>query len=408
MSRRRKTPQRASRGLLTRLFSMMLGTMIAGVMIVAMQVPFLHERATSRLTLDAIKALPGSTPPIAWPLTGSAALIIPSLDVAQSWHNDVVPIASLAKMMTAYVTLKRLPLAQGATGPCLTISASDVAAYDEMKVTGQSAVAVATGESLCEIDLLGGLMVHSANNFALLLATLVSGNVPSFVVLMNQTAQRLGLTHTHYVEPSGYVDGSVSTALEQGELAVLLMKSPLIRSIVLMPSITLPVAGTVTSFTPFIGTDNVIGVKSGRTDAAGGCDVMAMTFKEGASTRVLYAVVLGQRGGNLLGPAGIAAFNLATSARANELDHYFVKGARFATLGWGSDRAAVGLRSGQHVWWWAGAKRLPLTLVMKRPSTSVRRGQLVGWLVVHGATTHRFALVAERTVSPPSLWQRLR
>ncbi len=387
---------------------MMLGTMIAGAMIVAMQLPFLHERATSRLTLDAIKSLPGSTPPIAWPSTGSAALIIPSMDVAQSRHNDIVPIASLAKMMTAYVTLKRLPLAQGATGPCLTVSASDVATYDEMKLTGQSAVAVAAGESLCEVDLLGGLMVHSANNFALLLATLVSGNVPSFVVLMNQTAQRLGLTHTHYVEPSGYLEGSVSTALEQGELAVLLMKSPLIRSIALMPSITLPVAGTVTSFTPFIGTDNVIGVKSGRTDAAGGCDVMAMTFKEGTSTRVLYAVVLGQRGGNLLGPAGIAAFNLATSARDNELDHYFAKGARFATLGWGADRVAVGLRSGQHVWWWAGSKRLPLTLEMKRPSTSVRRGQLVGWLVVHGATIHRFALVAERTVAPPSLWQRLR
>ena len=296
----------------------------------------------------------------------------------------------------------------GATGPCLTISANDVATYDEMKLTGQSSVAVAEGESLCEIDLLGGLLVHSANNFALLLATMVSGTVPRFVVSMNQTAQRLGLTHTHYVEPSGYLDGSVSTALEQGELAVLLMKSPLIRSIALMPSITLPVAGTVPSFTPFIGTDNVIGVKSGRTDAAGGCDVMAMTFQEGSSTRILYAVVLGQRGGDLLGPAGLAAFNLATSARDNELDHYFVKGTRFATLGWGRDRAAVGLRSGQHVWWWAGARRLPLTLTMQHPTSTVHRGQLVGWLVVHGASTHRFALVAERTVSPPSLWQRLR
>ena len=387
---------------------MILGTVIAGAIIVAMQLPFAHQRATSRLTLDAIKALPGSTPPIAWPTVGSAALIIPSMHVAQSWHNDVVPIASLAKMMTAYVTLKRLPLAAGATGPCLTVSANDVATYDEMKLTGQSYVAVAEGESLCEIDLLGGLLVHSANNFALLLATMVSGNVPSFVALMNQTAQRLGLTHTHYVEPSGYLDGSVSTALEQGELAVLLMKSPLIRSIALMPSITLPVAGTVPSFTPFIGTDNVIGVKSGRTDAAGGCDVMAMTFQEGSSTRVLYAVVLGQRGGNLLGPAGLAAFDLATSARDNELDHYFVKGTRFATLGWGSDRVAVGLRSGQHVWWWAGARSLPLTLTMQRPTSTVHRGQLVGWLVVHGASTHRFAVVVERTVSPPSLWQRLR
>jgi len=387
---------------------MVLGTVIAAAMIIAMQLPFAHERATSRITLDAITALPGSTPPLAWPSVGSAALIIPSMHVAQSWHDTVVPIASLAKLMTAYVVLKQLPLPEGSTGPCLTITSSDVATYDEMKLSGQSSVEVAVGESLCERDLLEGLLVHSANNFALLLATMVSGDVANFVTLMNDSAQRLGLTHTHYVEPSGYLDGSVSTALEQGELAALLMKSPLVRQIVLMANITLPVAGTVSSFTPFIGVDHVIGVKSGRTDAAGGCDVMAMTFQEGATTRVLYAVVLGQRGGDLLTPAGDAALALATSASENELDHYFAKGTSFATIGWGRNRVHAGLRVGEHVWWWAGEQRLPLTITMRRPTTTIRRGQLVGWLVVHGSSTRRFALVAQATVSPPSLWQRLR
>ena len=49
----------------------------------------------------------------------------------------------------------------------------------------------------------------------------------------------------------------------------MLMKSPLVRAIVDQTSVTLPVAGTVSSFTPFVGVDNVIGVKSGRTAAAG-------------------------------------------------------------------------------------------------------------------------------------------
>ena len=60
---------------------------------------------------------------------------------------------------------------------------------------------------------------------------------------------------------------------------------------------TLPFAGTEPSFTPDVGIDNVIGVKSGRTQAAGGCDVMAMTFHDGSTTHVAYAVVLGQHGG---------------------------------------------------------------------------------------------------------------
>jgi hypothetical protein len=155
--------------------------------------------------------------------------------------------------------------------------------------------------ALCESDLLNGLLVHSASNYAVLLANMVAGSTTRSSQLMNQTAASLGLTGTTYVDVSGYDPGSVSTALDQARLAVLLMKSPLVRSIVDQPSVTLPDAGTVDSFTPYVGTDNVIGVKSGRTVAAGGCDVMAMTFKFGATTRTLYAVVLGQEGGDLLG-----------------------------------------------------------------------------------------------------------
>ena len=43
-----------------------------------------------------------------------------------------------------------------------------------------------------------------------------------------------------------------------------------------MPSVTLPVAGTISTYTPLLGFDGVIGVKSGFTTAAGGCDVLAV------------------------------------------------------------------------------------------------------------------------------------
>src|ERR1019366_2573588 len=107
-----------------------------------------------------------------------------------------------------------------------------------------------------------------------------------YVALMNQEATTLGLSGTHYDDVTGFSPLSVSTALDQARLATLLMKSVLVRSIVIQPSVTLPVAGTVASFTPYVGIDNVIGVKSGRTAEAGGCDVMAMTFPEGSSTKV--------------------------------------------------------------------------------------------------------------------------
>jgi len=387
-----------------RLAALVLGFVVAAALIVGMQLPLLHPVASTKL--DALHlGLRRATNPIAWPSEGSAAVVIPSLGVERSWHNSVAPIASLTKLMTAYVVLKHFPLAVGETGPCLTITPDDVTAYDQLKLTDQSSVAVTSGESLCEIDLLNGLLVHSASNYAVLLATMVAGNVTSFTSLMNQTAEQLGLNGTHYDDVSGFSNQSVSTALDQGRLAALLMRSPLVRDIVDQTSVVLPFAGTVYSFTPDVGIDNVIGVKSGRTAAAGGCDVMAMTFLNGTTTDVAYAVVLGQRGGNLLGPAGEAALSLEQSALTQ--DHVRLgAGTVVGTIGWGPHRTHVVLARSVRLTWWA-AKGPPSTQVHVRTfSSGIRKGQVVGFVSV-GARA-RLALIASAAVAPPSLWQRLR
>ena len=404
----RHSPHRpALRGLATRFFSLVLGAAVAGSLVVSMQLPLSHQAATSSVTLSALDP-PAVSGTVAWPNVGSAALVIPSLHVSESWHNRVVPIASLTKMMTAYVTLQKFPLATGQNGPCVTVKTGDVSTYQTMLQTDQSNVAIAVGESLCEADLLKGLLVHSANNYASLLAVMVAGSVPAFVTLMNESARALGLDSTHYVDVSGFDAGSVSTALDQGELAAVVMRSPLVRSLVMLPSVTLPIAGTVNSYTPYVGSDNVIGVKSGRTLAAGGCDVMAMTFPRGASNGVLYAIVLGQRGGDLLGPAGTAALALADSAL--RLQHRVVlgRGSVVAHVGWGSQRTAVVLTASHTVSWWSAQGTLPVSVQLRRFTSTIHRGDEVGWLVVRGVSVQRFALSAQSTVSPPTLWQRLR
>jgi len=321
-----------------------------------------------------------------------------------------VPIASLTKMMTAYVVLKKFPLSIGETGPCITVSDDDVATYESLSEEDQSSVVVYAGESLCEDDLLNGLLVHSASNYAVLLANMVAGSTTAFVTMMNDTAVSLGMTGTTYADVSGYDPGSVSTALDQARLAVLLMKSPLVRFIVDQPSVTLPDAGTVDSFTPYVGADNVIGVKSGRTLAAGGCDVMAMTFEFGGITRTLYAVVLGQEGGDLLGPAGEAALALANSARIVQVPHVHVFRATtsLGTIGWGSRRISFGVAATTRVTWSHRQRVLHVSVRMRHFSSAIHRGETVGWLTVHASTTRRLVLVANGDAAPLTLWQRLR
>jgi D-alanyl-D-alanine carboxypeptidase (penicillin-binding protein 5/6) len=225
---------------------------------------------------------------------------------------------------------------------------------------------------------------------------------------MNQEAVTLGLTGTHYDDVTGFSPGSVSTALDQAKLAVILMKSALVRAIVIQTSVTLPVAGTVASFTPLLGVDNIIGVKSGRTLEAGGCDVMAMTFSNGSSTKVLYAVVLGQRGGNLLGPAGEAALALANSAVASRLHYVFVKGLAVGEIYWNGRYVSFGLTHRREVWWWPAQPAPRVSVQVRRFTSSIRQGEVVGRLVVHGVNRHTFTLRALGNLSPPSLLQRLR
>jgi hypothetical protein len=173
-------------------------------------------------------------------------------------------------------------------------------------------------------------------------------------------------------------------------------------------SVTLPFAGTETSYTPDVGYDNVIGVKSGRTSEAGGCDVMAMTFQDGTTTRVAYAVVLGQEGGNLLTPAGEAALALDNSAVASRVSYVFQKDQVIGTISWGSHHVAFGLTAPHALWWWPALGAPHVSVVVRTFTSRIHRGELVGELHVVGFTTRTFALRALGNLSPPTLLQRLR
>jgi len=385
---------------------MMLGAALAGAIMVSMQLPLLHPRSQARVTMAPWPT--SAAPKLAWPSVGSAALDIPSLGVLRTHADHVAPIASLTKMMTAYVTLKHLPLSMNQSGTCLYVSSSDLETYAVMKQLDESSVPVVVGEQICEYQLLEGLLVHSAGNFAVMLADLVAGSQDQFVALMNDEAAKLGLTQTHYADVSGFSASSVSSARDQAKLAVLLMKSPLVRSIVIQPSVDLPVAGVQGSFTPYVGFDHVIGVKSGRTSAAGGCDVLAMTFQVGAKTRVLYAVILGARGGDLLGPAGDEALALADTAVANQIQHVIARGTVVARMGWDHHETAVVTAHAVHLTWWAAQGQPRLVVTWRYFTHAVRRGQVVGTLRVEGTTSARVPLVAAQNVAPATLWQRLR
>ncbi len=251
-------------------------------------------------------AVPANSVTLPWPATGEAAVAIPSIGVdVASGAEQPVPVASLTKLMTAYVILHDHPLALHAAGPSITVIQADVDDYDHDTVNDDSNAQVTVGEKLTEQQVLGGLLVHSADNYGDLLARWDAGSTTAFVAKMNAAAARLGMVHSHFDDASGISPASMSTAADVLKVAALDMADPTFASIVRLTSVTLPVAGTISTYTPLIGLQGVIGVKSGYTTAAGGCDVLGVVRTVHGRPVLLLAAVTGQTGVAVLAQAGL-------------------------------------------------------------------------------------------------------
>jgi D-alanyl-D-alanine carboxypeptidase (penicillin-binding protein 5/6) len=241
-----------------------------------------------------------------WPQVGQGAYALGHGPSAVSPDERPVPIASLAKVMTAYLVLKHYPLSATDSGPLLAVGPNDVADTDARRRDGQSIVELRAGEELTERDALMAMLLPSANNVAVLVARQVDGSIAAFVAEMNHTAHGLGMSHTTYTDPSGFDERTTSTAVDQLTLAQVVAGNDTLAAMMATPSYSLPVAGTVTNTNTLIGRDGFVGMKTGSDDAAGGCLMFRSWRHTDRGNEPLTGVVLGQRGRNLIA-AGLNA-----------------------------------------------------------------------------------------------------
>src|SRR5437764_3920600 len=249
------------------------------------------------------EALPSSV----WPAYGQAAFVQTGQSEVQAGLNQhAAAIASVAKVMTAYLVLRDHPLRLGEDGPTITLTDADVADTERRGRQRESVVSVAAGEELTEWQALQALLLPSANNIAAVLARWDAGSAERFGARMNAIARSLGMSHTRYTDPSGYDDATVSTAADQVRIVDRAMRLPVFASIVATPSATLPVAGSVRNTNTLLGYDGFVGVKTGSDDAAGGCFAFRAVRWIGGKRTAITGVVLGQPGHDQIA-VGLAA-----------------------------------------------------------------------------------------------------
>ncbi|WP_240507389.1 D-alanyl-D-alanine carboxypeptidase family protein [Streptomyces kanamyceticus] len=231
-----------------------------------------------------------------WPEEGQTALAVEKAGaLGVKGAQQPVPIASLTKVMTAYVILKEHPLKGGENGPVVKV---DEQAAAEAHSLSESTAPVRQGQLLSQRKLLELMLLPSGNNVARLLARWDSGSQKKFTAKMNAAAARLGMVHTTYTGASGFESTTRSTAADQLRLAREAMKEPALRATVALRSTKLPgQAEPVRNTNKLLERPGVIGLKTGSSTPAGGNLMWAAEIPDGTSHHVVYGVVLSQRVG---------------------------------------------------------------------------------------------------------------
>jgi serine-type D-Ala-D-Ala carboxypeptidase (penicillin-binding protein 5/6) len=182
--------------------------------------------------------------------------------------TDVLPIASLTKMMTALLVATH-------TRPSDTV----LITHDALNYTGSGVGLLPLGKRVPLVALLYGLLLPSGNDAAIALADDVAGTQQRFISLMNAKAHALALKCTHYTTVSGIVDrGNHSCAEDLALIAHLVLEQPLLAKVVASRSaiVPFPIKGGklfLYNNNPLLvtGYPGTNGVKTGFTDAAGVC-----------------------------------------------------------------------------------------------------------------------------------------
>ncbi|MFH8898414.1 D-alanyl-D-alanine carboxypeptidase [Streptomyces coeruleorubidus] len=346
---------------------------------------------TLELTAEDSYTFEGGKVDIPWPAKGQAALDVQGIGTfGSSGEQKPVPIASVAKVMTAYVILRDHPLKSGADGPKIDI---DQAAEDQSDAGQESTVDVTKGDKISQREALESILIASANNVARLLARWDAGSEKAFVGKMNDAAKDLGMKNTTYTDPSGLNNTTVSTAVDQVKLAKAAMEQPAFREVAAMMSYVDYKGTKHDNWNRLVGYNDVTGIKTGTTTSAlGNLVFSARKEVNGETRRIVGAVVRQPAGGpdnTILGAALHEGDKLIKAAQgALESATILKKGT---VVGYADDglggRTPVAVTEDVTAVGWAGLS-VKLTFAADELPHTAKAGKKVGTLTVGDGSTN--------------------
>lgn len=177
--------------------------------------------------------------------------------------------ASTAKIMSAIVALEYYKQDELLTVP-----------FNIYAVEG-SKMHLVPGEKVKVSTLLYGMMLPSGNDAAYTLSFHYPGGPDGFVDAMNKKSSQLKLFNTNFIDSDGYDDGNYTTAIELARLSAYAMQNSIFKKIVATRYIELSNSENshffyLENLNELLRYENVVGIKTGFTNEAGGVLVTAV------------------------------------------------------------------------------------------------------------------------------------
>lgn len=346
-----------------------------------------------------------ATPQLAWPNYGQAAVAIEGKGVvATHGSTKPQPTASTAKTIAMLAVQQKRPLKVGEQGPIITLTQADVDRYNTYISEDGSNTRVVAGETITQYQAMESVLLASSNNMADSLAIWAFGSLDAYHAYAKQLLAKLGATQTTVaVDASGFHPQTVSTAHDLALIGLAALKDPVVASIVSRQQATVPEAGTIYNTNHLLGSEGVVGVKTGETVQAGGVFILgARQLLAHKSTHITVTVMGADSGAEAqqasakLYQSVLASHTVVTEVKKGQVVGQYRPSWSEKTYQIIASREVKGETL-------LGQVSQP-TITIKPAKAGSRAGSQVGTLAIDGAST---PLLLQQTITPPTWLERI-
>jgi D-alanyl-D-alanine carboxypeptidase (penicillin-binding protein 5/6) len=274
----------------------------------------------------------------------TAAATAPALGVdpiATGGGSEALPMASVAKIITALVVLDAKPLAVGEPGPAYSLVTADYQDYLDYTADGARTVIVFPGESWTQRELLQAMILGSSNNHADTLARWAFGSVEKYVTAANAWLAANDMPQTTVADANGLLDSSAGTGADLARIAGLAATNPVIADIIANPASALVNQRGVSNTTAYLPELGITGISRSYTDAGGVCFLFTAAVTVNEQTFTFAGGFIGEPDYDTL-TADLTALMDSATAGVTEVP-VLAEGDAYATFttAWGDSADAV-------------------------------------------------------------------